>query len=60
MQYFSEKVEFGKEIYNLQKINMSDSKVLSYIEEFFSDDVTATSTQRKNRNVDYVPFKVNS
>ena len=27
---------------------MSDSKVLSYIEEFFPDGVTATATQRKN------------
>jgi len=40
--------ELGREIYNLQQISISDSKVLEYIREFFPDDVTATTAQRRN------------
>ena len=32
----------------MQKIQMTDSKVMEYIEEFFPDDVTATIAQRRN------------
>lgn len=48
--FFAEKymAELGREIYALQKVSMTDSKVLEYIEEFFPDDVTATTAQRKN------------
>ena len=40
--------ELGREIYNLQQISISDSKVLEYVNEFFPDDVTATTAQRRN------------
>lgn len=48
--FFAEKymTELGREIYQLQKVSLSDKKVLEYIEEFFPDDVTATSAQRRN------------
>ena len=48
--FFAEKYmsELGREIYCLEKISMSDKKVLEYIQEFFPEDVTATTTQRKN------------
>ena len=48
--FFAERymAELGKEIYTLQKISMTDVKVMEYIKEFFPDDVTATMTQRKN------------
>ena len=40
--------ELGKEIYELQKISITEEKVLAYIEAFFPDDITASMTQRKN------------
>jgi len=48
--FFAEKymAELGKEIHELQKISITDEKVLAYIEDFFPDDVTATTAQRKN------------
>ena len=48
--FFAERymAELGKEIYALQKISMTDVKVMEYIKEFFPDDVTATAAQRKN------------
>lgn len=48
--FFAEKymAELGKEIDCLQKISISDAKVLEYMESFFPDDVTATPAQRKN------------
>ena len=51
--FFAEKymAELGKEIYRLEKISMTDKKVLEYIQEFFPEDVTATTTQRKNMNL---------
>ena len=51
--FFAEKymAELGKEIYRLEKLSMSDKKVLEYIQEFFPEDVTATTTQRKNMSL---------
>ena len=48
--FFAERymAELGKEIYTLQKISMTDVKVMEYIKEFFPDDVTATMAQRRN------------
>lgn len=48
--FFAEKymTELGREIFQLQKVSLSDKKVLEYIEEFFPDDVTATPAQRRN------------
>lgn len=38
----------GKEINDLQKVSLSDIQVMKYIKEFFPDDESATSQQRKN------------
>lgn len=48
--FFAEKymTELGREIFQLQKVSLSDKKVMEYIEEFFPDDVTATPAQRRN------------
>jgi len=43
--------ELGKEIHELQKISLSERKVMDYINEFFPDDLTATDIQRKNVSV---------
>lgn len=48
--FFAEKymTELGREIFQLQKVSLSDKKVMEYIDEFFPDDVTATPAQRRN------------